>query len=79
METRMSVVEGEEPIEGKLRAKVVILSTQHLLTHTGTDLRLEIQDGPEPKITALTTLVILVVLDTTPATESVHTVLDILF
>ena len=74
----MAVVERQEAIDGQLRAEVVVLATEHLLTHTGADLRLEVQDGTETEITSLAALVVLRVLDTTTATKCVHTGVDIL-
>lgn len=56
METRVTVVEREESIHWELSTKVVVLSRQHLLSHTGTDLGLEIEDGAETEISPLTTL-----------------------
>lgn len=78
VETRVSIVEGQEAIDGELRAKVVALPTEHLLTHTGTNLTLEVEDRAEAKITALSTLVVLRVLYTTTTPEGVHTGEDIL-
>ena len=48
VEARMRVVEREEAVDGELGAEVVVLATEHLLTHTGAKLRLEVQDRTEP-------------------------------
>ena len=42
LESRMTVVEREEPIDGELGTEVVVLSTEHLFTHTSTNFCLEI-------------------------------------
>ena len=78
METRMTVVERQEAIHGQLCSEVVVLSTEHLLTHTRTDLRLEVQDRAEAEVTALAALIVLGVLDTATASKGVHTSIDIL-
>ena len=62
-----------------MHAQVVVLATEHLLTHTRSDLRLEVEDGTKAKITSFTTLVILRVrvLDFASASENVHSHIDI--
>ena len=67
METGVAIVEREEPVDGELRAEVVVLATEHLLTHTGTELGLEVEDGAETEITTLSTLIVLRVLDASTA------------
>ena len=78
METGVAVVERKEPIDGELGAKVVVLPTEHLLTHTRAELRLEVEDGAETEITTLATLVVLGVLDASAAGDGRHTREDIL-
>jgi hypothetical protein len=78
VEARMSVVERQEPVERELRAEVVVLAAEHLLAHSHSDLRLEVEDSPKTEITALATLVVFDVLDATAAPECRHTRVDIL-
>ena len=47
METRVTVVEGKESIHGELGSEVVVLSRKHLLSHSGSDLGLEVEDRSE--------------------------------
>lgn len=78
METRVSVVERQEPVDRELGTKIVILPAQHLFTHTRAQLGLEIQDSSETKVTTLPALIVLRVLYATTTTHSVHTGKDIL-
>ena len=78
VEARVRVVEREEAVDGQLCSKVVVLARELLFTHTGADLRLEVQDGAKSKITSLAALVVLRVLDASTAAERVHTGEDIL-
>ena len=77
VETGVAVVERQEAIDGQLRAEVVVLATEHLLTHTGADLGLEVQDGAKTEVASLSTLVVLRVLDAPTASEGIHTGVDI--
>ena len=74
----MGVVEGEESVQGQLRSKVVVLARQHLFTHSGTDLGVEVEDRPKSEITTLAALVVFRVLDATTTVEGCHTGVDIL-
>jgi hypothetical protein len=56
VETRVTVVEGEEAVHRELGAEVVVLAGEHLLTHTGRDLGREIEDSTETEITTLSAL-----------------------
>lgn len=47
LESRVTIVEREEPVDGELGTEVIVLSTEHLLTHTGTNLGLEIENSTE--------------------------------
>lgn len=78
VETRVTVVESQEPVERQLGSEVVVFSRQHLFTHTGTDLCLEIENGSETEISTFTTLVVLGVLDSSTSAEGHHTSKDIL-
>jgi hypothetical protein len=77
VETRVTIVEGQESIDGQLGSKVVVFSRQHLFTHTGSDFGLEIQDRTKTEISAFTTLVVFRVLDSSTSTKGVHTSEDI--
>src|SRR5215510_4597813 len=78
MEPRMTVVKGQKPIHRQLRPEVVVLSTEHLLSHTGSNLSLEIKNRPKAQISTLSTLVILRMFDTCAATKSCNADIDIL-
>lgn len=78
VETRVSIVEGQEAVQRKLSAEVVVLTGKHLLTHTSTNLGGEVENRTEAKITTLTALVVLAVLYATTTEQSVHTSVDIL-
>ena len=78
VEAGVRVVEGQESIERKLRAEIVVFARQELLSHTSTDLCGEVQNGSKPHITSLTTLVVLAVLDTTSTYKRVHAGVNIL-
>lgn len=56
MESRVTVVEGEESIHGELSSEVVVLSREHLLSHSGSDLGLEVENRSESEISSLSTL-----------------------
>lgn len=73
----MTIVESQESIDWQLRSKVVVFSREHLLTHTGSDFSLEIQDRTKTEISAFTTLIVFRVLDSTTSSESHHTSKDI--
>jgi hypothetical protein len=73
METRMTIVESQESINRQLGTKVVVFSRKHLLSHTGSDFSLEIQDRTKSEISAFTTLIVFRVLDSSTSTESHHT------
>lgn len=73
METRVTIVESQESINRQLGTEVVVFSRKHLLSHTGSDFSLEIQDRTKSEISAFTTLVVFRVLDSTTSTESHHT------
>ena len=73
VETSVRVVEREETIEGQLGSKVVVLSTELLFTHTHSKLGLEVKDGTETKITTLSALVVLDVLDASTTAHGRHT------
>ena len=77
METTVTVVEGEEAVHWELCAEIVVLSGNHLFTHTSTDLGLEVENSTETEITTFTTLVVLRVLDSTTSRERRHTTEDI--
>ena len=74
----MTVVEREETVDGELHAEVVVLATEHLLTHTRPKLGLEVQNRPQTAITALSAPVVLPVLDTPATGDGGHTSEDIL-
>lgn len=78
VESRVAVVECEEAVHGQLRAEVVVLSREHLLAHTGSDLGLEVQDRAETHVSSLSALVVLRVLDPTSSTEGGHSGVDVL-
>lgn len=78
VEARVSVEEGQEAIQRKLSAEVVVLARQHLFTHTSTDLGGEVENGAEAQVTTLTTLVVLAVLDSATTEDSSHTSVNIL-
>jgi hypothetical protein len=73
VETRVTIVESQESINRQLGTKVVVFSRKHLLSHTGSDFSLEIQDRTKSEISAFTTLVVFRVLDPSTSTESHHT------
>jgi hypothetical protein len=77
METGMTVVEGQESVDRELSSEVVVFSTKHLLSHTSTNLGLEIQNGSETEISTFTTLVVFGMLDSTTSTDGVHTGVNI--
>lgn len=77
VETGVTIVEGEESIDRKLCAEVIVLSRQHLLSHTSADLRLEVENRAETKISSFSTLVVLGMLDATSTAEGEHTGKDI--
>jgi hypothetical protein len=56
VETGVTVVEGEEPVHGELRAEVVVLSRKHLLSHSRSNLGLEVEDRSETEISTLSAL-----------------------
>ena len=56
VEPRMTVIEGEESIDGKLSTEVVVFSREHLFSHSGPDLGLEIEDSTESEISTFSTL-----------------------
>lgn len=58
-------------------AEVVVLATEQLFTHTGSNLGLEVENGAEAEVTTLAALVILAVLDPSASTERIHTCVDI--
>ena len=66
METRMAIVERQEPVDGQLSAEVVVLATEHLLAHACADLRLEVESRATAEIATLPALVVLSVLDAAP-------------
>ena len=78
VETRVTIVERQETIHGQLRTKVVVFTRQNLLAHTVTQLGNKVENGTKTKVTTLTTLVVLRVLDTTATLEHHHTSIDIL-
>jgi len=78
VEAWVTIVERQEPIHRQLRAEIVVFPTEHLLSHTGTDLGLEVENRAETEITSLSTLIVLRVLDPTAATECHHTRVDVL-
>ena len=78
VESRMTVVECKEPIDRQLRSQVVVLSTEHLLSHTSSNLGLEIENGTETQITTFTTLVVFRMLDPSASSKCVHTGVNIL-
>ena len=77
VETGLSIIERQEPVNRKLRTQITVLLTEHLFTHTHPDLCLEVQNCAKAKITAFTALIVLRVLDATAASEHVHTREDI--
>jgi hypothetical protein len=77
METRMSVIEGQEPVDGELRSEIIVLATEHLLAHTCSNLRLEVENSTKSKIATFPALVVLSVLDTSTTTKGVHSSIDI--
>ena len=78
VETGVTIVERQETVDGELRAEVVVLATEHLLTHTRSELGLEVQNRSETEITTLSALVVLGVLDAATAADGRHTGEDIL-
>lgn len=94
VETGVAVIEGQESIHRQLSTKVVVFTRQHLFSHTGTDLGLEIENCAETQITTLykasdmrrgsgraahlSALVVFCVLDTTATSESIHTSVNVL-
>lgn len=78
VETGVTVVESEESVQRKLTAKVVVLATEHLFSHTGADLGLEVENGAETEITSFAALIVLRVLDPSTTSKGVHTGEDIL-
>ncbi len=74
----MAVVERQESVDGQLRPEIIVLPRQQLLAHSGTDLRLEVQDGAKAQITSLSALVVLSVLDATATSKGVHARVNIL-
>ncbi|EEQ37579.1 hypothetical protein CLUG_01701, partial [Clavispora lusitaniae ATCC 42720] len=77
METRVTVVEGQESVQWQLSRQVVVFSGQHSFTHTSTDLGCEITDRTETHISTLTTLVIFTVFDSSSSQHCSHTSVDI--
>lgn len=77
VETRVSIVEGQESIDRQLGTEVVVFSGKHLFTHTGSDFGLEIQDRTKTEISAFTTLVVFRVLDSSTSSKGHHTSEDI--
>ncbi|RUP24345.1 hypothetical protein BC936DRAFT_138933 [Jimgerdemannia flammicorona] len=73
----MRVVEGQEPVQRKLRSEVVILARQHLLAHTGADLGGEIQNGPEAEVATFAALVVFSVFDSSATCEGADTRINI--
>lgn len=61
-----------------MRSKVVILATEHLFAHTGTDLHLKIEDSTETEVMTFTALIIFRVLDATATAKCIHSGVDIL-
>lgn len=56
VESRVTVVEREESIHRELRAEVVVLAREHLLSHTGRDLGLEVENRSETEVTTFAAL-----------------------
>ena len=73
----MGVVEREEAIKRQLGTEVVVLTREHLLSHTSADLCGEVEDGAEAKITTFTALVIFAVLDSSSSEQGVHASVNI--
>ena len=77
LEPRVGVVEGQETVDGELRAEVIVLSAQHLFAHPGSDLGHEVQDRSETKVSSLAALIVLRVLDAPTTPECGHTGINI--
>ncbi|RUS31466.1 hypothetical protein BC938DRAFT_477757 [Jimgerdemannia flammicorona] len=77
VEARMRVVEGQEPVQRKLRSEVIILARQHLLAHTGADLGGEIQNGPETEVATFAALVVFSVFNSSATCEGADTCINI--
>ena len=73
----MAIIEHQEVIDGQLCTQVVVFTTEHLLSHTPPDLRLEVEDRTETEIMSFATLIVLGVLDLASASESIHTCINI--
>jgi hypothetical protein len=56
VETRVTVVEREEPVHRELGAQVVVLAGEHLFAHARADFGLEVENRAESKVTTLSTL-----------------------
>lgn len=56
VETGVAVVEGEEAVHGELRAEVVVFAREHLLSHSRSNLGLEVEDGAEAQVATLSAL-----------------------
>ena len=78
MEPRVTVVERQEAIERELTAEIIVLATEHLLSHTGANLGLEVEDSAKAQITPFPTLVVFGMLDPATTPKGVHTGEDIL-
>lgn len=56
VESGVAVVEGKETIHGELGTEVVVLSREHLFSHSRSNLGLEIENRSESEITTFTAL-----------------------
>jgi len=77
VETRVTIIEGEESIHGELSTEVVVFSREHLFSHTGRNLCGEVENRSESEITTLSTLVVLGVLDLSSTFVREHTSVNI--
>ena len=64
----MTIIECQEPVDGKLRAYIVTFICS---PNPRSDLGLEIQNGTEPKVTFFAALVVLRVFDRRPSRPKV--------
>ena len=69
----MAIIKRQETVHWQLCAQIIVFSTEHLLTHTSANLRLEVENCSETQVAPLATLLVLRMLDTTTSTEGVHT------